>query len=282
MVEPAPAVVVRTGPLAVLRVGQWLHLLPLPAAAMAPRDLPQQLPALAIGVAAAAGALAFAYGANALADRSTDLDAVKNPLVSADPTPLDVGVVAAAAALALALGVGAGPRACAAVLLSLASAALYSLGPRAKVLPGLGTLLNVGIFAPLLLVAPAGLPLPAALPCWMAAFVALLLQNQLLHERADAAEDAHAGTLTTGRWLGESGTRRLAAVVGLVGSAVATALAPDVGLAMATTAALGTAAVLCLAAPGPAAVRRVLHRRFAIVAGAILYATGHAAGAGPS
>src|SRR5262249_15234378 len=152
-------------------------------------------------LAIAALLLSYAYGLNAISDRATDLDERKNPLLHVTDCRAALTVVLAAGGAALLLSLLFPPIVRAAAAISLASATVYSTGPRAKRVPVVGTLLNLGIFAPLLW-------LGRERPLWIevVAFAVLLLQNQLLHERADAAEDAAAGVHSTASALGERGT----------------------------------------------------------------------------
>src|SRR6202041_854684 len=106
------------------------------------------------------------------------------------------------------------PVVCAATALSLASGAAYSVGPRVKRLPMIGTLANAASFAPLLWVGAASDHLVAWMPTVTFAFVCLLLQNQLLHEAADRTEDCAATVRTTVIWLGDERAGLLASLSG--------------------------------------------------------------------
>jgi 4-hydroxybenzoate polyprenyltransferase len=185
--------------LAALRPRQWAHFALLPLAGLDPSlAASATVPALARGIAIAACVLAYGYLLNALSDRELDRDRRKNPLVGArGPLALHRGAVVALAAGALALA-ATGPAAVGvATAVALASGAVYSVGPRLKGWPGICTLLNVGCFAPLLFVGIAEGPVGAPRWALAAAFAGLLLQNQLLHEAADAAEDRAGGLRTT-------------------------------------------------------------------------------------
>ncbi|PCC74377.1 UbiA family prenyltransferase [Nannocystis exedens] len=186
-----------------LRARQWAHFVPLPLAGAPLGDMLSGtclIEPVLWGILAGALCLACAYGLNAHADRGTDVPG-KNPLVGAE-----VGAAAMVPALAcglsamVAAGHSGGPGAAA---VSLATGALYSAGPRLKRLPGVGTLANVAIFAPLL--ALVGTPRTPGFWGMSLVFTALLLQNQLVHERADAGEDRRAGAYTTAQWLGRAG-----------------------------------------------------------------------------
>ena len=81
----------------------------------------------------------------------------------------------------------------AATLLARSSGIVYSVGPRLKRYPVVGTLTNATNFTPLLWV---GLPASGATDGTMIltqAFLLLLLQNQLLHEAADRDDDLRGG-----------------------------------------------------------------------------------------
>jgi len=267
----AEAVVVRASPLDVLRARQWAHFLALPLAAFEGASWPR----LALGVAAAAAALAYGYGLNAISDRATDADPRKNPLAGRAGCPPSVAaLVGASAALAVAatLALGRGPATAAA--LSLLASTAYSIGPRWKRLPLAGTALNVAIFAPLLFVAgpAAGAAGARGLALVAAAFVTLLLQNQILHERADAAEDAAAGARTTAVWLGARGSTALSIALGVVGAGVAVLVAPSPAAAAAAIASLTAGTGVAAAGPAVPSARRRAHRIAALAGGALLFA----------
>ncbi|HZS36854.1 MAG TPA: UbiA family prenyltransferase [Polyangia bacterium] len=230
---------------AVLRAGQWVHFLALPAAGLdgALLDRPA---ALSLRLAASAGvaalALAYAYGLNAISDRATDLDAGKNPLAGvAGCPPSIVALMIAVGAAALIAGAALGQLV--AITVSLAAATVYSIGPRLKRLPFLGTALNAAIFVPLLFLARAG-GSPPAFALLVVTFALLLLQNQLLHERADAVEDSASGARTTATLLGDRATRALALVLGLAGIAASLVFAPSPGIAAIAAAVLIAASLV--------------------------------------
>jgi 4-hydroxybenzoate polyprenyltransferase len=208
--------------LRLLRFRAWAHFLPLPLAGLDPAA--PNAPALARGVAAAFCILGFGYLANAVGDRGMDRDRAKNPLVGRAPPRLG-GTLAALALIALLLAAN-GPLALLAAALSLSSGWAYSLGPRLKRVPLLGTLMNVLNFAPLLCLGLGGTRLPSPLAWLLPAFAALLVQNQLLHEAADAAEDRAGAVRTTFLALGPVGAGMLAAMAAaLVMAAAGRALA---------------------------------------------------------
>ncbi len=256
-----------------LRARQWLHFTALPLAA-AFAGAPVSSPRLGLGVGVAAALLAYAYGANAIADRATDASAHKNVLAGVVAAPLRAaGLVASAGALAFAGALALGGLATAAASTVLAVATVYSLGPRWKATPGLGTLLNALLFAPLALLAFDGFAAALGsrpLLVRLAAFVPMLLQNQLLHELADVDEDARAGTVTSARVLRAGGVRASCLALGAIGAALAFVCADG---KVAVASALALAAMTGVAvAPKDAAWARAAHRRAGLVAGAVVFA----------
>jgi 4-hydroxybenzoate polyprenyltransferase len=164
-----------------------------------------------------------------------------------------------------------------ATAICLASGVLYSVGPRLKRYPVLGTLSNVTNFAPLLWVgaSSSGGTAPGLSPLAVA-FVCLLLQNQLLHEAADRQEDVRARVCTTVLLVGE---RRAALVAAVLGAGLLAAARPAHAFAVA----LGPLAAayvvffpLVLAARGsdPTAMNRarMAHRACSVVTGGLLFA----------
>jgi hypothetical protein len=134
------------------------------------------------------------------------------------------------------------------------------------------------------LIADALIFLPLPLLCswpgglraaWLGpALAVLLVQSQLLHEGADAAEDAAASDRTTAAWLGADGTRRVLLAAGIAGGASALALGvggPHAWLAVPAVALHVLATVAALRAGDAAAVRGV-HRRVGVAGGAVLFA----------
>lgn len=256
-----------------VRAGQWWYFLPLPAAAV-PAALWRAQPLRAGllwsgGAAIAALCLAYAYAINGLSERSTDVDPRKNPWIGQEPRPGARVAVAGLAGLALLAAAAAGAMPLLATALSLAAATLYSTGPRTKSRAGLGTLTNALIFAPLLLVAP-GAVWHRGLAGWVGTFAALLLQNQLVHEQVDAAEDAAAGDRSSAAWLGTAGTR--SAVVALGAAAALAQLidertSPAQWILLST---IGLATVLAVA-PRPAPWRRRWQRWATFAGGAAAF-----------
>jgi 4-hydroxybenzoate polyprenyltransferase len=218
--------------LRLIRFRAWAHFLVLPLAA-ADLDAPRLDVALALlrGVAIAFLVLGFGYLANAIGDREMDRDPEKNPLVGRPrgETRLEpVLAVLALAALALA---ATGPTAArVATLVSIGSGWAYSLGPRGKGLPVVGTLMNVLNFAPLLCVGLAAGASTDRLFLIVPAFAGLLVQNQLIHEAADAQEDRGGALRTTFLVLGPAGAAALAALAGAGLLAVAIRMLGQAGI----------------------------------------------------
>lgn len=260
------------------RARQWWHFLALPVAGVA-LDPARGGGVLAAVAATLAGAAALAYGylLNAVADRGMDLDRRKNPLLGEAPVSLRWPLAALATAALASAGL-VSTVAVAAVVTMLVSGWCYSAGPRWKSVPLLGTAMNVANFTPLLFLgvrdgARAGALLPLAL-----AFAALLLQNQLLHEAADAEEDRRGGLRTTFAALGAGGAAvaALLCAVGLGGVVLhGFAEHPARAWALALCAPASLLAPVALASglpPERAASARRWHRAGAAVVGAALFA----------
>ncbi|MBZ5711340.1 UbiA family prenyltransferase [Nannocystis pusilla] len=250
-----------------LRAGQWAHFVPLPLAGAPLQDmLSGTCPIGPVLWACLAGALclACAYGLNAHADRASD-GRGKNPLAGAAVGPAALVPAIACgllAAVAAARSGGLGPAA-----LSLAAGGFYSAGPRLKRWPGVGTLANVAIFAPLL--ALVGAPRTPGFWGMSAVFAGLLLQNQLVHERADEAEDRRAASYTTAQWLGRAGVAAAGRGLALAGSlAAALLLGPWAALCGAAGLVVGAGQI----GRADAAAARRRHRTLALVTGAAIYA----------
>lgn len=178
-----------------LRARQWWYFAAAPLAAQ-----PDSLAALPPAVLAAALALGYGFGLNAITDRATDRDQVKNPLAGLEsPHPSVAAWVLGAAAAAAGMAWLLGPFSATAMAVSLLASTLYSVGPRLKGRPLWGAVANAAIFTPLL--GLGGSALAPLLPA-VGAFALLLTQNQLIHEVADRAEDEERGDRTTARTLG--------------------------------------------------------------------------------
>jgi 4-hydroxybenzoate polyprenyltransferase len=263
--------------LRVLRASQWLHFAVLPLAGMDRATLasPAGLARGAVAALAASLALGYAYGVNALGDRASDVSAAKNPLAGVARVPADTKIVVASAAVgALSISMLLGPAALVLVLSSLVAGTVYSVGPRLKAWPVVGALFNTAIFTPLLALAtPEGAAPPPARAVLCATFVGLILQSQLLHEAADADEDAAGGVLTTARLLGSRWTRALTVALAAPFTLLAVALAPRPWVGWAAAVALAGGAAAALFERDWAEARR-LHRRVAALGGALLFSAG--------
>ncbi len=254
-----------------MRVTQWAHFVPLPAAGISGAEpVGSALLAMTRGALAAAAVLAWGYLLNAVHDRGMDLDDAKNPLTR-EPPAAHRGALVTLAAVGL-LAAAASPWSLAAAALSIASGWSYSAGPRWKSLPFVGTALNVSSFTPLLfLAARSPRDVAAALPLALT-FAALLVQNQLLHEAADLAEDLRGGVRSTYAVLGP----RPASAVALAcaGGVVAGAWWAARSLPLAAVALVASAlapAALYAGSPPPRRARQA-HRVLAGALGVTLFA----------
>ncbi len=283
--SPAPAAspltlrpsAARAGWLQAARLRHWAHFLLLPLAGYDPAaPLAASALALTRGVLIAFAVLAFGYLLNGLADRHMDASAAKNPIVGGGAPQSFAAPLALLAALATLAAAFAPWPAALATAVGLASGVLYSVGPRLKRFPVLGSLANLTNFAPLLWV---GLPTAAAaadmLPLTLC-FGALLLQNQLLHEAADRDDDRRGRLRTTYLLLGPRGSALAAAALGLSLTALAAAtpaLSP-LTWPLAFVYVLAFPAVLARlgASPRPMAAARLAHRLAALLTGALLFA----------
>lgn len=257
---------------ATMRVPQWVHFLALPLAAM--RVGEATLSELALGVAGAFTALAYGYGMNAIADRQSDLRVEKNPLRG--QREISVGVrwaIGGMAATTMLLSLAAAPIARVALLVSLAASTVYSVGPRAKSAPFLGALANALIFVPLLYVGMGRTPWFETLHATLLiaiVFTIMLLQNQLVHELADAPEDARARDRTTAMVLGERHARSGCVLLGVVGSVAVLVLeAFSLDTMIAVTAMLVCGGLVKLSLPPR--LLRVAHRFVSMAFGAVLF-----------
>jgi len=260
------------------RVPQFAHFLLLPLAGYDPsQPLGEATLSLGRGVLIAFCVLSFGYLLNGLSDRHMDASVEKNPLVGGDPAPshrLALGaLLAAAAALSLAgpWPVGAATAIC------LVSGVVYSVGPRLKRLPVLGTLANTTNFAPLLWVGIAGERAPLGMAPLTSAFTCLLLQNQLLHEAADRDEDRGGHLRTSVLVFGSRACAAAAAILGGGAALTAACTAPLSWLTWGIVPVFGAAFPLALARHGEdgrrmARARRV-HRFCAVAVGALIFAS---------
>ncbi len=257
-----------------LRSEQWAHFLALPLAGQGALWMSAPslaLPATAAGVALTAGCLAWAYGLNAITDRHQDRSPRKNPLVAAESGGELATLLALCLAATVAGAAHVGGWTLSATLVSITAGTLYSAGPRLKAIPGLGTLINALIFAPLpLMGAPWAAWSWAPLAAIVAVFIALLCHNQLLHELADAGEDEPASVHTTAARLGAPNTARLGAALSLIAALIA---CQGQSLAVAIVAAMGllaSSAWLFRAPKGDPSRLRRTHRLLSACCGAAL------------
>jgi 4-hydroxybenzoate polyprenyltransferase len=223
---------------------------------------------IALAMCAATGLLGFAYSVNSVVDRGADAPG-KNPLAGRENVGVAVGVALAAASLGLLLCVALGS--VVPCLVSLIAGTIYSAGPRLKRVPLAGTLLNAPIFAPLLFLARGAKSPSFAELSLLVVFVALLLQNQLLHERADAEEDARAGAITTGRLLGDAVRPAALLIAGLAMMALPFLSPSRLTTICGAAAVIGGALVAYSSAP-PAKLRG-RHARVGMVFGALTFAS---------
>jgi 4-hydroxybenzoate polyprenyltransferase len=258
------------------RVRHWAHFLLLPLAGYEPRaDLRTTSLALARGVVIAFAVLAFGYLLNGVSDRHMDGSARKNPLLAGTAHAYIVPL-SGLAAVALFASLLAPSTALFATAVGLASGLVYSIGPRIKRYPVVGTLANATNFAPLLWV---GLPSGAAaagLPLVTLCFSCLLLQNQILHEAADRDDDSRGRVLTTYRLLGPVGSALLLALLGapLVLAALSSPALSPFAVPLGLVYGLGFPAALARFGDDPrfSARARLAHRVASLVSGAIVFA----------
>lgn len=255
------------------RVRQWVHVLPLPLATFdATVPFGTALLAAARGVANLFAILAFGFLVNAIADRYVDRDARKNPLIVPGREGYKASLIALPAVSLLLAAFSPWPVQLATAC-CLAVGCLYSMGPRLKTIPVVGTLANGAWYVPMLLLGMARPSLPAGFATIAIAFTALILQNQLIHESGDRIEDEASGIRTT--WLA-FGPRWTALLAAGAGAAAIVMTAPALG---AFRFAVGTIFIvafpLLLAWDGLSAERaarlRVVHRWCAVSFGAALY-----------
>jgi 4-hydroxybenzoate polyprenyltransferase len=261
------------GWLRAVRARDWAHFALLPLAAYEPARGWEGVAAIARGVAIACFVLAYGYLLNAIADRRTDRPG-KNPLAAGEVLDARAGVLCLVAAAVGASALGP-PVVRLATAVCLVSGAAYSIGPRIKRIPVLGTVSNASSFAPLLWVGSVGDQILPWMPAVTLAFVCLLLQNQLLHEAADQTEDCAARVQTTVLWLGKGRAALLAGLFGAGLIAVALRAAGPAGAVLLAVVFVASFPLL-LALHGRDASKmawaRRVHRVCALVTGAVLLA----------
>ena len=256
-----------------LRVRHWAHFLVLPLATFTGAFDTSALFALLRGLVIAASILAFGYLLNGITDRALDRDPSKNPLIAEPARPAHLRAVVGLAGCALVLALIGPPIVVLATLTALGAGWAYSAGPRLKRLPFVGTVLNAACFTPLLFVGASA----DASPPWglAAAFTALLLENQLLHEGEDALDDRDGAIRTTYAVLGPTGAACAMALSGIGLAAVAFVLGGGASITAVLAGVFGVAfPVSCAWSRGDRAwLRRlrVVHRSAAVLAGALGY-----------
>jgi 4-hydroxybenzoate polyprenyltransferase len=259
-----------------LRGSGWWYfsLLPLIGLVGDPRSEDGAVLRIVGSVVAAGLCLAYAYGLNGITDRGMDRDAAKNALAGLVAVPLEASLLVAACALvAVSIAAALTPVALVGTGMSLVAATLYSVQPRLKRLPVVGTLVNGLIFAPLPFLATAGPPSPGML-FLACCFYVLITQNQILHEVGDSHEDAMAGVRTTGVVVGPTGVRVIALVLGPVAALFLWRMhaAAPVALLAAALGLCGGATIVGMGDAQRAGRLRVAHRWYSLVVGGVLFA----------
>ncbi|MBK7859929.1 MAG: UbiA family prenyltransferase [Archangiaceae bacterium] len=258
----------------VLRVKHWLHFLALPVAGVDPSlDFAASAVALLRGFALAFLLLAFGYLINGISDRFLDRAAEKNPL-AAEPhrdVRAHAAVLGLLAACVAALCLNAPWPVAIAAGLCLLSGLLYSVGPRLKRYPLIGTAMNATHFGPLLWVGLAGAAVPRGQWALTAVFGCLILQSQLLHEQEDREEDEGGRVRTSVLAFGQRWAAAAGVALGLAAGALAAALLAQPVAAAALAAIFGSAIPAAVLRGASAARLRALHRRLALVVGAALF-----------
>lgn len=262
------------------RVRDWTHFLPLPLAGWIAGSA-RSWCALAGGVLGWALALAYMSAINQAYDDRLDRRPDKNPVGAAidrrgavwRAVPAALGCVTVLAACApsrVAMGVAL-----------LAASTAYSAPPRLKRVPLVGTLWNVVLAVPGLVLADtprAGHPSFAALS---GVFCGLLLVSQLLHEAEDRDDDRAGGVSTVAVMLGEPGALRVACGALAMLPWVAWALSPAMPRRMLFTGAIAAFAMAWVALLGRRLARgdlralratRLRYRYAAVALGAAAFA----------
>lgn len=251
-----------------LRVLDWWYYLVLPLAAM--RFDPSFFRRIPLAVILVLGALAFAYGWNEWHDRGPkSFSSVSDRLLAF--------ALACAAGLAAVAALMLGPFSIGMAAISISAAWIYSGGPRIKRFPIVCTLANGFIFVPLALAGAEGIAeVPASGWALVLAFAALLLQNQLIHERAHASADERDGIQTTVRLLGPKASAWAAVLLGILSIwpiALAVKDRPIIAAGAATMAAIATvvAWIGIRGSEAEAHFFRRIQRLLGLVAGAIAW-----------
>jgi 4-hydroxybenzoate polyprenyltransferase len=260
------------------RAPQWLHMLPVPLATFdSSVPLATALLAAGRGVANAFAILAFGFLLNAVSDLHVDRDARKNPLLLPGHGGYKTSLIVLPA-VSLALAAFSPWPVQLATAWCLTLGCVYSIGPRLKAIPVVGTVTDAAGFTPILFLGMAGSSLPPGFGTVAIAFAALLLQNQLIHEAGDRVEDEASGIRTTWLALGPRWTALLTAAAGALATGATASTVAPFGYS-AVSAVVGAALVVAfplllawqgLSADGAARLR-VVHRWCAVLVGAMLY-----------
>lgn len=194
------------------RVRDWLHFLPLPLAGWLAGDA-RDLRALLGATLGWSLALAYMSAVNQAFDDGLDRRAGKNPVGARIDRLVALRLAAIPGVLSLAVIVRCAPRGIVPALALLLASTAYSAPPRLKRVPLLGTLWNVVIALPgLVLADPTALDRPS-LRAQAALFALLLLASQLIHEAEDVDDDRAGGVTTLAVILGARGALALASLV---------------------------------------------------------------------
>jgi 4-hydroxybenzoate polyprenyltransferase len=265
--------------LKILRFRQWAHFSLLPLAGVdwtTLRHPAALLPVFPIATLASMSSLGFAYGINAITDRHTDRSRDKNPLAGLQEVPRSIRLVVASTFLsAVALSFVATcffhAWSLEALTVSLLAGFLYSAGPRFKSVPVIGLVTNCLIFVPSMFAALGRGARTDSLGVLVCTFAALLAQNQILHERADFAEDSAGDDRTTARLLGRKGVVITIVVLGLANGIASWFLSPAPIVAAAAIASTAIATIPAMAGFLHAPTQRICHRYASIFGGGLLY-----------
>lgn len=263
------------------RARDWLHFVLLPLGGDSLRTLCSASTARVVASAAAAALLwAGVYLINSLSDVEVDGHVGKNALVQAGSTTLQRAgravPVLLAGACCCAGSVGLVPAL--AALLAAAAGIVYSVGPRLKRRPVIGTLSNVAIFTPGLFLGVTDQDSLARAWWLVVPFSVLLVQNQIVHEVVDAGDDAAGRLLTTYRWGGRPGVAVVLVLVSLGGALALVARSPaTLTLTLALSLLLPVPSLVVVArsnARARATRFRLLHRYYALAVGACFWVAG--------
>ncbi len=202
-----------------LRPGDWWYFLPAPALGALLLGLPwlQIMPTISTALC-----LAFAYGANGVADREHDSQD-KNPLPKRLMVPRTYLVVVSllplgSVALALWGFTSLWP------LASLTAGLFYSVKPfRLKRLPVLGDIFNLFIFLSFLSSAPGAELTLSSVP-WLIWIGCQLQMSQMIHCLQDEQEDRDQGLRNTVIWLGNRKSRYILVLLAVISLAAALAV----------------------------------------------------------